>query len=158
MSAAFFDGFGEMVPKDGRAGRIWPDQPDWWLSSEEEWIVYWYLKHKLKWTEDEDFYYQGRVYTDALFASKDFTQADFIIDLGPESKVGQLGHLTALVLDPFTEFTHDRDTDFRRWQALLDNGYGLIFMASEDVKGRTAHVITEALRGKDISNRGWGAG
>jgi hypothetical protein len=155
MSAELFSGVGSLTP-DEQFGRIWPDQPDSWMSSEEEWIIYWYLKYKLKWVEDEDFYYQGRVYVDALFANRDFTQADFIIDTGPETKIGMIGNISALVLDPFTEFTHDRDLDFRRWQALAEEGYGLIFLASNDVKWRTAHVVAEALKGKDISNRGWG--
>lgn len=138
-------------------GRAWPDAPDWWWHSEEEWIVYWYLKNKLRFEEGKDFYYQGRVYVPYLYQGKDFTQADFIIDLGPETPVGELVGYTALVLDPFTEFTHDRELDYRRWQALADEHYGLIFMAEHDIKWRLAFVVAEALRGKDISNRGWGA-
>jgi len=140
-----------------RYGREWPPAPAWWWHSEEEWIVYWYLKNKLKYVEGQDFYYQGRVYVPYLYQGKDFTQADFIIDLGPESPAGTLGDLTALVFDPFTEFTHDHDLDYRRWQALEDEGYGLIFMAEHDIKWRLAFTIAEGLKGKDLSNRGWGA-
>lgn len=147
-----------MVPRHGPFGRVWPDPPAWWWHSEEEWVVYWFLKHKLKLVEGQDFYYQGRVYLENYTPNKNFTQADFIIDLGPETPVGQIGDLNALVLDPFTEFTHNKKNDFDRWAALLKEGYAVIYMASDDVKYRTAHVVAEALKGKDISNRGWGTG
>lgn len=139
------------------SGRTWPDAPASWLFSLEEWIVYWYLKYKLRFVEGEDFYHNGRIFVPYLFQSRDFTQSDFIIDLGAESRVGSIGNIKALVLDPFTEFTHVRANDWKRWVALHDEGYGLIFMASDDVKERTALVVAEALKGRDISNRGWGA-
>lgn len=136
---------------------LYPPPPAWWTAPAEEWIVYWYLKYKLHWEENKDFYYQARVFLPGFFQSKNFTQADFLIDLGPAAAAGMIGHYSALVLDPFTEFTHDLALDLARKAALDQEGYLLVFLAQHDLEARTEYTMREALRGVDISNRGTGA-
>jgi hypothetical protein len=136
--------------------RPWPPVPETWLASDLEWIVYWWFKYDQKWVEGEEFYYNGRVFVPGLYSSAPFTQADFIIDLGPTSRAGTILPYTALVLDPFTEFTHDIRSDLERRDAMEKAGYLLVFMAEDDVKTRTDYIIDEALKGEDHSNRGTG--
>lgn len=133
--------------------QAWPSPPATWFASLEEWIVYWWFKYKEKWVEGKDFYYNGRIFVPHLNPVKDFTQADFIIDLGPNARAGMYQDYQAIVLDPFTEFTHDYTFDVERRQALMEQGYLLIFMAEWDVKYRTTYVIQQALLGHDLSNR-----
>ncbi len=132
---------------------LYPPPPVWWTAPLEEWIVYWYLKDKLHWQENHDFYYQGRVFLPGFYQSKNFTQADFIVDLGPTAADGIIGSYQAIVLDPFTEFTHDYGLDIARKQALDQEGYLLVFLAQHDLEQRTDYVMREALRGIDLSNR-----
>lgn len=139
-----------------RLGQIWPNPPGWWMHSVEEWIVYWYLTVRKHMKEGQDFYYQSRVYTQRLYASKDFTQADFLIPYGSASVLGYNGRYTALVLDPFTEFTHNRVRDLERRDELELARYLLVYIAEWSLKFQTAYVIDEALKGRDLSNRGTG--
>lgn len=133
--------------------QAWPAPPTDWMASEEEWIVYWWFSDKEKWEEGKDFYYNGRIFVPFLNPVKDFTQADFIIPLGPDKRAGMYADYNAIVLDPFTEFTHDFSFDIERRDALADEQYLLIFLADYDVKTRTTYVITQALHGQDLSNR-----
>lgn len=149
------------VRKEQAVDRPYPKPPPTWQASELEWIVYWWFKYKERWEENKDFYFNGRIFVPGLFSSSPFTQVDFIIDLGPTSRAGTIIPYSAIVLDPFTEFTHDIRVDRDRRLALENdagngNHYLLIFMSEQDVKNRTEYVITEALRGIDHSNRGQG--
>lgn len=141
------------APREQARQRPYPKPPPDWMASELEWIIYWWLKYKERWEENKDFYYNGRVFVPGLYSSSPFTQSDFIIDLGPNSRAGTILPYSALVLDPFTEFTHDIRADLDRWDAMQKAGYLLIFMAEADVKDRTDFVIREALTGADHSNR-----
>jgi hypothetical protein len=142
------------VKEQTQPDHIWPNPPKWWLHSVEEWIVYWYLKYHLRWEEDVEFFYQSRVYTQRLFASKDFTQADFLIPYGPRSRLGYNGNYTALVLDPFTTFTHTLAFDKERRDELELARYKLVFLAEWPLKFQTVHVMTEALfSARDLTDR-----
>lgn len=136
--------------------QVYPDPPPNWIAPVEEWIVYWYFNNHLRWQLGVDWYYQGRIILPYFFESKDFTQADFIIPLGGGHRAGQLGTYHAIVLDPFTEYTHSFDKDIQRKQALDAAGYLLIFLAQADLEHRTYAVMQEALLGHDLSNRGMG--
>src|SRR4051794_25643570 len=133
------------IKKQGAPQHMWPDPPKWWLHSVEEWIVYWYLKYYKHYEEDKDFFYQSRVYTQRLFSSKDFTQADFLIPYGATSPIGYNGFYTALVLDPFTEFTHNLAFDKERRDELDLARYRLIYLAEWPLKFQTRRVMDEAL-------------
>lgn len=140
----------------GKTAYTWPPPPAWWLHSVGEWIVYWYLTEKRKFKLDVDFYYQSHVYADTLFANVPFTQADFLIDLGADTKLGDWGGYTGLVLDPFVEFTHDYAFDLERARVLNDHGYALVYLEEGALELETEWLIEEALRppGHDHSNRG----
>lgn len=139
--------------KEEAKQRAWPPAPATWMASDLEWACYWWFKYKEEWEEDKDFYYNGRVFVPGLYSSSPFTQSDFIIDLGPGSRAGTILPYSALVLDPFTEFTHDISADLDRWLALHQAGYLLVFLAEEDVKDRLDFIMTQALIGEDHSNR-----
>ena len=148
-----------LLPRPERkelALHAYPDPPPNWIAPVEEWIVYWYFNSYLRWQLGKDWYYQGRIYLPYFFESVDFTQADFIIPLGAGHRAGQLGAYQAIVLDPFTEYTHSFDLDMKRKQALDAAGYLLIFLAQYDLEHRTLDVMRQALLGKDLSDRGAG--
>lgn len=133
---------------------VWPDPPETWGFSVGEWVVYWYLKYFLKWEEGIDWYHNGRVWLQGFHASNNFTPVDFIIDLGPGTRLGVYGKYTARVLDPITDYTHQNKVyDRERRNALAEEGYDLIFLDWWDLEWRTHHIIPQALRGIDESSR-----
>lgn len=147
-------GAARVRPQSLVPAKAYPPMPPTWLKSEGEWVVYWYLKYHKGWDEGTDFYFDTRIFVEALLRGVPLTQADFLIDLGPTSPLGSLGWFTALVLDPFTEFTHDFQYDKDRRDALAEEGYLLIFLAEETLKQGPIFLLDEALRGRDYSNRG----
>lgn len=136
--------------------QVYPPMPPTWAKSEGEWIVYWYLSEYKHWREGTDFFFDTRIFVQALLRGLPLTQVDFLIDLGPGSPAGQLGWYTALVLDPFTEFTHDYQYDKDRRAELERRGYLLIFLDEDALRQQTLFVLGEALKGRDHSNRGTG--
>lgn len=152
--------FARGAPTTGRRytfhrGQAYPDPPRWWLGPLAEWIVYWYLTARRKFEEGVDFYYQAPIFVPYLFQSRDFTRADFLVDLGPRSKAGQIGRYTALVLDPITEFTHpDPQFDRDRRAELDKQGYLLVFLDGEKLKTDYKRLIDAAVdEGRDLSSR-----
>ena len=132
----------------------YPDMPKWWQGPVTEWIVFWYLTDRKHYVEGRDFYYQAPIFVPYLFQSRDFTRADFIVDLGPLSQAGQIGRYTALVFDPITAFTHpDPQFDKDRRTELDKQGYLLIFMEGEALKMSPKRIIDAALVGRDLSSR-----
>lgn len=133
---------------------IFPPPPPEWLASIGEWIVFWYLDRVKRWTYGQTWYYNSRLFLPYFYTSKDFTQADFIVDLGPSSQAGMLTPYTALVLDPITPFTHpDPGHDKDRRDALAAEGYRLVFLDEVPLKFQTRQVLEAALRGRDTSSR-----
>lgn len=147
------------APKLGRRERIqegqeWPPPPDWWPTPTSEWIVYWYLTERKHFKEGVDFYYQAPVFLPYLFSSRDFTRVDFLLDLGPSSRIGTIDRYTALCFDPITNFTHPNPAFDKARRAELDTaGYLLIFLEDYDIKLRPKAIIESALRGRDESSR-----
>lgn len=134
---------------------IWPMPPATWAHSLGEWIVYWYLRYRKRFIEGRDFYFQSRLFAPTLFLARDYTEADFFIDMGPTSPIGQIAQYRGLVLDPFDEFTHSFAFDLRRRAELESNGYLLVYIANPQLELETEYVMEQALRGKDLSNRGY---
>lgn len=137
-----------------RFGQPYPNPPKWWLGVIGEWVVYWYLTARKRFVEGKDFYYQAAVFAPYLFRARDFTRVDFLVDLGPHSRLGRIGNYTALALDPITPFTHpdpQRDKDKRT--SLQLGGYLLIFIEEGPLKQNPQRVMEAALRGKDLSSR-----
>ncbi len=141
-------------PAAVRRIHIYPNVPSDWLYSEGEWIVHWYLTERRRFEEGKDFYHQSRIFAPYLFSNRNFTQADFIVDLGPRSKLGPIGNFKALVLDPFADFTHNYDFDMQRKRDLDLQRYRLVFLDIFDLENRTEEVIERALGGEDLSSRG----
>lgn len=147
------------APKLGRRrginpGQAYPNPPRWWMGPVGEWIIYWYLTARKRYKEGLDFYYQAPVFAPTLFASRDFTRVDFLIDLGPRSRAGQIGRYSALALDPITPFTHpDPQADKDKRTALELGGYLLIFIDTDALKMNPQRIIDEALKGHDLSSR-----
>lgn len=134
---------------------IFPAPPPDWLASIGEWVVFWYLMYVKRWPLNETWYYNGRVFLPYFYTSQDFTQSDFIVDLGPLSAAGMLAGYTAMVLDPITPFTHpDPQHDKDRRDALGGEGYLLVFLEEHDLLFQTRRVLEAALRGQDLSTRG----
>jgi len=134
---------------------VWPPPPQTWLASIGEWITFWYLMYIKRWEFNRTWYYNGRVFLPFYFASRDWTQADFIVDLGPGSQAGMLAPYRAIVLDPITPFTHpDPQRDRDRRTALDEEGYLLIFLEEWALMFQTRRVLEDALRGRDVSTRG----
>lgn len=144
------------VPKaDGLLNaKVYPPMPPTWPKSEGEWICYWYLKYHRHFVEDLDFYFDARVHVQALLRGAPLTQVDFLIDLGPTSPVGEIGWWKAIVLDPYTDFTHTFQYDKDRRDALNERGYLVIFLYEPRLKEEPIYLLDEALRGRDHSDRG----
>jgi hypothetical protein len=135
-------------------GLAYPNPPKWWRGVVGEWIIYWYLTEKKRFKEGLDFYYQAPVYAPFLFRSRDFTRVDFLVDLGPNSRAGRIGHYSALAWDPITPFTHpDPQADKNKRIALEFGGYLLVFMETEQLKLNPRRVIEAGLVGRDLSSR-----
>lgn len=134
--------------------QAYPNPPKWWLGVVGEWVVYWYLTARKHFKEGLDFYYQAPVYAPYIFRSRDFTRVDFLVDLGPRSRLGMIGRYTALALDPITQFTHpDPQHDKDKRTALALGGYLLIFLDEQPLKLNPQRVVESALRGRDLSSR-----
>jgi hypothetical protein len=137
-----------------KSAQPYPNPPNWWLGVVGEWVVYWYLTDRKRYVEGLDFYYQAPVHAPYLFRAKNFTRVDFLVDLGPKSRAGRIGHYSALALDPITAFTHpDPQADKRKRASLELGGYLLIFLQTEPMKLNPPRIIDAALKGKDLSNR-----
>lgn len=151
--------FAKGAPTVGRRkgitfGLPYPAPPKWWFGPTGEWVVYWYLTARKRYKEGLDFYYQAPVYAPYLFRSRDFTRVDFLVDLGPTSRAGRIGHYSALALDPITPFTHpDPQMDKNKRTSLELGGYLLVFLDTEPMKLNPARIIDAALKGKDLSSR-----
>jgi hypothetical protein len=147
------------APKLGRRrgitfGQPYPNPPRWWQGVVGEWIVYWYLSYRKRYKEGLDFFYQAPVHADGLFRGRDFTRVDFLVDLGPRSRAGQIGRYTAVCFDPITPFTHpDPQADKNKRTALELSGYLLIFMDTDALKMNPQRIIEAGLKGRDLSNR-----
>jgi hypothetical protein len=86
--------------------------------------------------------------------ARDFTRVDFLVDLGPRSRAGRIGHYSALALDPITPFTHpDPQADKDKRTSLELGGYLLVFLDTEPMKLNPKRIIEAALVGKDLSSR-----
>ena len=140
--------------KQLRFAQPYPNPPNWWLGVVGEWVVYWYLTDRKHYKEGLDFYYQAPVYAPFLFRSRDFTRVDFLVDLGPRSRAGRIGHYSALALDPITAFTHpDPQADKNKRTSLEFGGYLLVFLETEAMKLNPDRIVGEALKGKDLRSR-----
>lgn len=135
-------------------GQVYPNPPNWWKGVVGEWVVYWYLTARKHYKVGLDFYYQAAVYAPYLFRSRNFTRVDFLVDLGPRSRAGRIGHYTALALDPITPFTHPNPQLDKAKRASLElGGYLLIFLDTVPLKLNPQRIIEAALRGRDLSSR-----
>jgi hypothetical protein len=147
------------TPKLGRRARLarfipYPPPPPWWSGVIAEWAVYWYLTTRKHFQEGKDFYYQAPVFAPHLFRARDFTRVDFLVDLGPRSRAGQIGKYTALAMDPFTNFTHPNIQLDKDKRSDLDlDGYLLIFLYEPQLLLGPGYLVEEALRGRDHSSR-----
>lgn len=132
------------------------EMPGSWGYSLGEWIVYWYLTERKRFRLEEDFYHQSFAYAPFLYAGRDDTRADFLIVYGALTRLGYNSTYKALIFDPYSEFTHDVETDERRRRELADEGYQLIFMDQDALERDYANIIESGLKGRDLSNRGPG--
>lgn len=133
---------------------IWPNPPAEWGYSLGEWIVKWYLQERRHFVEGTDYYHQSFAYVPFLFANTNRTNVDFVIPYGPGTKLGINFRFKALIFDPYVDFTHDREFDLKRKQALYDEGYDLVFFEAKMLERDTENVIERGLLGQDLSDRG----
>lgn len=140
--------------KGPKGSQAYPNPPGWWFGPVAEWVVYWYLTTRKHFKEGLDFYYQAPVFAPGLFRNRNFTRVDFLVDLGPTARAGQIGHYSALAMDPFTAFTHpDPQLDKDKRTALELGHYLLIFLEEMALKMNPQRVVDAALKGRDLSNR-----
>jgi hypothetical protein len=146
------------LPKVRELGVSQPygDMPDWWQYSLGEWIVYWYLVYVKHFVPEKDFYHQSIAFVPFLYQDIDVTQADFLLDYGPDTPLGVSNRYKALIFDPFDPFTHDMDTDIKRRMLAGEAGYLIVFMLQAMLESIPETVIEAGLKGKDLSDRGDG--
>jgi hypothetical protein len=147
----------------------YPAQPDWFLGSLGEWVVYYYLTqvHRPRFREITQrdppdggtyrFFHQIQAQAAGLFALTPTTRIDFYLP-----NFGGMGY-RALVLDPYNETVHGGfggegedglELDYAKRRILADaESIRLVWLHSARLDAGDFSVIEAALGGRDESPR-----
>jgi len=148
------------VTRKSLRGDLFEPRPGW-TGSLNEWVVYAVLTRRLGYTAinegGRDFYYGNVDIPLPGYLRGGKFRADFIIPYGPTRKLGAGFGYTAIIFDPYNEYTHaDHALDLLRKNLLEQARYQYIFMEENALMADPEGIVRLGLRGRDVSPLGVG--